>query len=84
MNTKLTLRLDEEVISRIKNYTNKHQVSLSKFTESIFKQILETSEEASQDLTPIVRKYKGVLRNNNIDEIDELANFLTKKHSWYG
>lgn len=81
MNTKLTLRLDEDIINRIKNYTNKHQVSLSKFTESIFIQILENSEESSQNLTRIVKKYKGLLRNNNIDEIDELTNFLTKKHS---
>ncbi|MFO7889114.1 MAG: DUF6364 family protein [bacterium] len=81
MNKKLTLRLNEEVISRMKNYTNKHHISLSKFTESIFKQILETSEENSQDLTPIVQKYKGVLRNNKIDEIDDLTNFLTKKHT---
>lgn len=81
MNTKLTLRLDQDIINRMKNYTNKHQVSLSKFTESIFIQILENSEESSQNLTPIVRKYKGVLRNDNIDEIDELAIFLTKKHS---
>lgn len=81
MNKKLTLRLNEKVINRMKNYTNKHQISLSKFTESIFKQILETSEENSQDLTPIVQKYKGILRNNNLDEIDDLTNFLTKKHT---
>ena len=81
MNTKLTLRLDGEIINRIKNYTNKNQISLSKFTESIFKQILESSEEASKNLTPVVKKYKGILRNNNIDEIDTLTNFLTKKHS---
>lgn len=81
MNTKLTLRLDEHIISRIKNYANKHQVSLSKFTESIFKQILENSEETSSDLTPIVKKYKGLLRNHNIDDIDELTNILTRKHS---
>jgi hypothetical protein len=81
MNTKLTLRLDENVINRIKNYTNKHRVSLSKFTESLFIQILSNSDDSSQDLTPIVKKYKGVLQNNNVNDIDELTTFLTKKHS---
>ncbi len=46
MNTKLTLRLDEDVINRIKNYTNKHRVSLSKFTESLFIQILSNSDDS--------------------------------------
>jgi len=81
MNKKLTLRLNENVIIRIKNYTNKKQISLSKFTESIFRQILEASGENLNNLSPIVKKYKGILNNNNIDEINELTNFLTKKHS---
>ena len=81
MNTKLTLRLDEDVISRIKNYAGKEQMSLSKFTEKVFRQILDSSEDSTQHLTPIVKKYKGVLKNKDVDDIDELTEILMKKHS---
>jgi len=81
MNTKLTLRLDEEVIIRIKNYAVKRKLSLSKFTENIFRQILDSSEENTQDLSPIVRKYKGILKGKKINETDELTEYLAEKHS---
>ena len=81
MNTKLTLRLDEDVIIRIKNYAGRHQQSLSKFTENIFRQILDKSEDNMQNISPIVKKYKGIINNKNIDDTEELINYLTKKHS---
>ncbi len=81
MNTKLTLRLDKQVITRIKNYTMKNNVSLSKFTEHVFRQILENSEDQSKNLTPIVNKYKGILKNKQVDEKNELADILIQKHS---
>jgi hypothetical protein len=81
MNTKLTLRLDEEVIIRIKNYAVKRKLSLSKFTENIFRQILDSSEDTTQDLSPVVRKYKGILKGKRINEKDELIEYLVEKHS---
>lgn len=81
MNTKLTLRLDEDVIIRIKNYAGRQKLSLSKFTELLFRQILDSSEDNTQDLTPIVNKYRGILNNNKINDTEELIDYLTKKHS---
>jgi len=59
MQIKLTLWLDEQVIARIKNDTLKDKISLSKFTENIFFQILGNSQDQSQNLTPIVNNTKG-------------------------
>ncbi|NQT24759.1 hypothetical protein HQ585_05350 [candidate division KSB1 bacterium] len=81
MNTKLTLRLDEEVIGRIKKYAGKEQLSLSKFTEKIFRQILDSSEDNTQHLTPIVKKYKGILKDDIINDREELTDYLMKKHT---
>ena len=81
MNTKLTLRLDEDVIVRIKNRAGKEKISLSKFTERIFRQILDSTEDNTQHLTPIVKKYKGIFNNDINDETEELINYLLEKHS---
>ncbi|MFA7146686.1 MAG: DUF6364 family protein, partial [Candidatus Riflebacteria bacterium] len=40
MDTKLTLRLDKEVIERIKIYASKRQKSLSALTEELYKSLL--------------------------------------------
>jgi hypothetical protein len=80
MNTKLTLRLDEDVIIRMKNFAGRQQLSLSKFTENLFRQILDNSEDNMQNLSPIVKKYRGILRKTNADDSDNLVQYLTEKH----
>lgn len=55
----------------MKNYTRKQQISLSKFTENIFIKILDLSEDTSRDLTPIVKKYKEILKDNKIKDTEE-------------
>ena len=77
MNTKLTLRLDEDIIIRIKNYAIKHQLSVSKLTEKLFRRILDSTEDYPQDFTPIVKKYKGIVRDKEINE-DEYLLFKEK------
>lgn len=81
MNTKLTLRLDEDVIVRIKNHVNKQQLSLSKFTENIFREVLKDQNSDSQNLSPIVNKYKGILKNSKFNNSEELTDYLIEKHS---
>ena len=81
MNTKLTLRLDEDVIISIKNYAVKHQLSVSKLTENIFRKILDSTEDYTQDLPPIVKKYKGIVRDKKINEDEYLIESLIEKHS---
>ena len=81
MNTKLTLRLDEDVIIGIKNYAVKNQLSVSKLTEKLFRKVLDSTKDYTQDLTPIVQKYKGIVTNKKINEDEYLIEFLTEKHS---
>ncbi len=81
MNTKLTLRLNEDVISRIKIYASNQQQSLSKFTETLFRQILDSSINEKHGLTPIVKKYKGIIKTDIEDERDDLLEYMMEKHS---
>lgn len=81
MDTKLTLRLDEDVIVRIKNYANKERQSVSKLTEKLFRQVLETSESNHENLSPIVKKYRGIISDNSQEYVDIIAEYLTNKHA---
>ena len=81
MNTKLTLRLDEDVIVRIKNYANKEQQSISKITEKLFRQILESSESNVENLSPIVKKYSGIISDNSKEDVEVITEYLTNKHA---
>lgn len=81
MDTKLTLRLDEDVIVRIKNYANKERQSVSKLTEKLFRQILETSEGNHENLSPIVKKYRGIISDNSRESVDIIAEYLANKHA---
>ena len=81
MNTKLTLRLDEDVIVRIKNYANKEQQSISRITENLFRQVLESSESNVENLSPIVKKYSGIISDNSKEDVEVITEYLTNKHA---
>jgi hypothetical protein len=82
MDTKLTLRLDGDVIERIKIYASKQQKSLSALTEELYKSfLLKTDESSDSDIrSPIARKYKGIISNTNFDADARKAHFLREKH----
>jgi hypothetical protein len=80
MNTKLTLRLNKNIISHMKNYADRRQRSLSKVTEDLFRQILIADDEQTRDLSPIVRKYKGIIKNRVENDRDDIISILELKH----
>ena len=51
MNSKLTLRLDEKAISKIKLFSEKHHISVSKLTEKLFFDLIEKEEEIGKNST---------------------------------
>jgi hypothetical protein len=72
MQTKLTLRLEEELIARAKTYSQKVGKSVSQLFSDYIKMLPEPSESGGKTraLAPIVRSMKGVLRGAKIDEQD--------------
>lgn len=81
MDSKLTLRLDKDIIEEIKIFALKHKQSVSSLTEDLYKKILINKEGKVSDIvSPITRKYKGILGSDNIDIDTQRLEFLKEKH----
>jgi hypothetical protein len=80
MDTKLTLKLDKEIINRAKDYAESKKISLSKLIESYLQ--LLTKESSSKDkISPLVESLSGVIElPKKYDDKDDYANFLTEKY----
>ena len=79
MNTKLTLKLDSEVIARAKYYAKRRRTSLSKMVESYLDAI---SREEDPSITPLVEQLSGVIElPEDFDYKMEKADHLNKKHT---
>lgn len=79
MNTKLTLRLDEELIRDAKRYSAKSGKSLSQLVADYFTLIGARERAADTELTPRVRGLLGALSGAPADERDCLRH-LEDKH----
>ncbi|KGE73221.1 DUF6364 family protein [Spirochaeta lutea] len=81
MSTKLTLRLDEDIIEKAKIYASKNNTSLSSLTEQLYKTLIYKNEEPNiSDLNAhITSKYKGIIHTTiNDDQIKQ--KYLMEKH----
>ena len=79
MPTKLTLRLDEELIRRAKSFAKKRGKSVSQIVAHYFASLDKKPQEPSVDLTPIVRSLKGTLRATDA-EIEDYRRHLEQRH----
>jgi hypothetical protein len=79
MNTKLTLRLDDELIRSAKRYAGRSGKSVSRLVADYFALIGAASDPSDVDLTPRVRSLLGALSGPGVDEQDYLRH-LEDKH----
>jgi len=70
MNTKLTLRLEEELIKSAKNHASIIGKSVSQMVADYFYLLDKKKFIKPVQLTPIVKSLKGSLKNSDIDEGD--------------
>jgi hypothetical protein len=80
MQTKLTLRLDEQLILRAKRYARQSGKSLSELVADLFSRLNNTAEPAVRELTPAVRSLAGALSGRPISRAD-YRKHLDAKHS---
>jgi hypothetical protein len=73
MQTKLTLRLDDEVIRHAKAYAKERGKSISQIVADYLRMLPATQagEPPAPRLTPIVSSLRGVLRRPGAAEVDE-------------
>lgn len=82
METKLTLRLNDNVIERAKIYARGHKVSLSKMIESYLDNITKQKEEQKiKTITPLVESLSGVINlPSDFDYKKDYRDYLEKKY----
>ncbi len=82
METKLTLRLNENVIERAKIYARSHKISLSKMVESYLDSITKDNEdEKAVSITPLVESLSGVINlPAEFDYRKEYRDYLEEKY----
>jgi hypothetical protein len=79
MQTKLTLRLEEQLIDQAKRYAADVGKSLSQVVADYFKFIATDKVEHPPASAPITQSLRGLLRNSTLDEND-YKKYLEEKH----
>ncbi len=79
MQTKLTLRLEKQLVELAKEYASTHGKSVSKIVADYFLLLTETQVTQCDENTPIVRSLKGSLGKTQIEESD-YKEYLEEKY----
>ena len=78
MQTKLTLRLDNQLIKKAKIFAERRGLSLSQVVAHYFSLLNQTTTKADDHILPMTRALRGVLKNAGIDEKDYLKHLEDK------
>ncbi|NOX38071.1 MAG: antitoxin [Calditrichaeota bacterium] len=79
MNTKLTLRLNSDLIKTARKYSREKGISLSRLVADFFKIIQRDYTKDQSSLPPTVSSLKGILKNKTITE-DDYKEYIEKKY----
>lgn len=79
MQTKLTLRLDDELIREVKTIADRRGQSVSKIVANYFNSLREKSKSTKPQLTPIVKSLKGALKGSML-EVKDYRQYLEDKY----
>ncbi len=82
MDTKLTLKLDKEVIEKAKHYAAEKHLSLSKLIENYLNAVTTNIDNrVSEPISPYVKSISsGKSVSPNIDYKDIYADYIAEKH----
>lgn len=76
--TKLTLRLEADLIERAKNVARRRGKSVSRMVADYFR-TLDSRENQPHDLPPLTRSLHGLLEGSGVGE-DDYRRHLEQKH----
>jgi hypothetical protein len=79
MLTKLTLRMDDNLIESAKEYSAQTGKSVSRIVADLFEIIKNEKLNKEEPLTPTVKSLKGILKGKQLDEKD-YKNYLEEKY----
>lgn len=72
--------MDDYVINKIKKFSGKHNISISKLAETLFTTIVRHENDLENNLSPITKKYKGIISGDNFSEDDVKYSYLLEKN----
>ena len=78
MQTKLTLRLDDQLVKQAKAYAKKSGKSVSQLVAEYFS-LLHARPPSTSEITPSVRTLKGALKNAEVD-MQDYQKYLEEKY----
>ncbi len=79
MITKLTLRMDDNLIESAKEYSSQTGKSVSRIVADLFEIIKNEKIKREDSLTPTVRSLKGILKGKQLGQID-YRKYLAEKY----
>jgi Family of unknown function (DUF6364) len=80
MDTKLTLKLEQDIIEKAKDYAKVHKTSLSKLIENYLQRITSEPKE-SEKITPLVKSLSGIIKlPKDFDDKKAYGDYLTTKY----
>ena len=79
MLTKLTLRMDNNLIESAKEYSALTGKSVSRIVADLFEIIKNEKIRKEETLTPTIRSLKGILKGTQLDEKD-YKKYLQEKY----
>ena len=79
MITKLTLRMDANLIESAKEYSSQTGKSVSRIVADLFEIIKNEKVKKEDNLTPTVRSLKGILKGTQLDE-KKYRKYLEEKY----
>jgi hypothetical protein len=79
MQTKLTLRLEDQLIEQAKSYAAHAGKSVSQIVSDYFKMLTSPKTRVPSPATPITQSLRGLLRESECDEKD-FKKYLEEKH----
>lgn len=81
MDTKLTLKLNQEIIKKAKIYASNKQMSLSRIIESYLQSLTSENIETEFEISPFVKSIAtGTKIPIDLDYKKEYSDFLTEKY----
>jgi len=80
MDSKLTLKLNAEIIGKAKQYAESKQMSLSKLIEN-YLQMLTQDRNAKDSISPLVKSLSGVIElPEHFDHKESYTDYLSEKY----
>jgi len=80
MNTKLTLKLNQDIIKLAKQFAKEHKKSLSKLVEHYFKYLIQDNKHI--EYSPLIKELSGIISlPDDFDTSKVYTEFLLKKHN---